>query len=425
MTRLYEKIIFHVDVNSAFLSWEAAYRVNYLNEEVDLRDIPSAVCGDIKKRHGIILAKSLPAKAYQVKTAETISEALKKCPNLVLVAPQYKLYEASSKALMKLLREYAPKVEQYSIDEAYMDMTATEGLWGSPVVAANLIKDRIYHELGFTVNVGVSSNKLLAKMASDFKKPNLVHTLFPHEIEKKMWRLPVGELFFCGRATEKKLNNLGIHTIGELAMTDIDILRSHLKKHGEILWCFANGMDVSLIENEAPKNKGYGNSMTVPFDVCDASTAKMVLMSLCETVGMRLRKDGVKVSVIAVSIKDFALRSTRHQLTLFTATNITNELYQASARLFDQLWDGYTPIRQLGVHTGRVIEKVEGRQLDLFHMLEYEKYEKLDEAIDKIRLRYGEEAIYRASYINARIAPLNGGIGKEKQIAVGEEVFYG
>lgn len=419
-----ERIIFHVDVNSAFLSWEAVYRLKFLNDTVDLRKIPSAVCGDIKKRHGIILAKSLPAKAYQVKTAETISEALKKCPNLFLVPPQYRLYESSSKALMEILREYAPKVEKYSIDEAYMDMTATEGLWGSPVVAAELIKDRIYRELGFTVNIGVSNNKLLAKMASDFKKPNLVHTLFPNEIKKKMWNLPVGELFFCGRATEKKLWNLGIKTIGQLANTDVSILRSHLKKHGEILWCFANGMDVSLVESEETQNKGYGNSMTVPFDVCDTTTAKMVLLSLCETVCMRLRKDGVKIMVVAVSIKDFTLHSFRHQRTLTTATNITNELFEATACLFDELWDGYTPIRQIGVHTGRVTEETKGRQLDLFHMLEYEKYEKLDKAIDSIRNRYGKEAIFRASYINAKIAPLNGGIGKEKQTALGEEVFY-
>lgn len=419
-----DTVIFHIDVNSAFLSWEAVYRIRYLGEKLDIREVPSAVCGDIKKRHGIILAKSSPAKKYKVKTAETISEALKKCPNLLLVQPHYDLYETSSKAFMEILREYSPTVEQYSIDEAYIDMTGTQSLWGSPVVAAHLIKDRIHRELGFTVNIGVSSNKLLAKMASDFEKPDKVHTLFPDEMTKKMWRLPVGELFFCGRQTEKKLNLLGITTIGQLANTDINLLRMHLKKHGEILWCFANGMDVSVVESVAPENKGYGNSMTVPFDVCDSSTAKMVLLSLCESVGMRLRKDGKKASVIAVSIKNFALQSSSHQMTLFAATNITNELYQASGRLFDELWDGYTPIRQLGVHTSRVIETGEGRQLDLFSMGSYEKYERLDHAIDQIRDRYGEEAVYRASYIGAGIRPINGGISKEKKKANGEEVFY-
>ncbi|PXV91042.1 DNA polymerase-4 [Lachnotalea glycerini] len=418
------RIIFHVDVNSAFLSWEAAYRVKCLGEKLDLREIPSAICGDIKKRHGIILAKSTPAKKYNIKTAETISEAVKKCPNLVLIQPHYDLYEASSKALMEILRTYSPEVEQYSIDEAYMDMTGMNALWGTPVIAANLIKNKIYKELGFTVNVGISSNKLLAKMASDFKKPNQVHTLFPDEIETKMWPLQTGDLFFCGRATENKLKKLGILTIGELANTDIQLLKKHLKKHGEILWCFANGIDVSIVESIAPANKGYGNSMTVPFDVCDASTAKMVLLSLCETVCMRLRKDNVKVSVIAVSIKDFELSSSRHQKTLFTATNITNEVFQAVSQVFDELWDGYTPIRQLGIHTGRVVDSNTERQLNLFDMQDYERYEKLDAAIDKIRGRYGEEAVFRASYVNARIRPLNGGISKEKLKAKGEEILY-
>lgn len=419
-----DKVIFHVDVNSAFLSWEAVYRLRCLGETQDLREIPSAVCGDIQKRHGIILAKSLPAGKCGVKTAETISEALKKCPGLVLVAPQYSLYETSSKALLEILKEFAPVVEQYSIDEAYLDMSGTSCLWGSPVVAANLIKDKIYRELGFTVNIGVSNNKLLAKMASDFKKPNLVHTLFPDEIEKKMWPLPVGDLFFCGRATEKKLKSFGITTIGELANTDVALLRSMLKKHGEILWAFANGADVSVVSSDVPDNKGYGNSMTVPFDVTDTSTAHLVLLSLCETIGMRLRKDGVKVSVIAVSVKNFALQTARHQKTLFTATNQTNELFRCAALVFDELWDGYTPIRQLGVHTGRVISSSCDRQLNLFTMDDYDKYEKLDTAIDKIRERYGEESVFRASYLNGPIRPLNGGISKEKFRADGEEVYY-
>lgn len=419
-----ERIIFHVDVNSAFLSWEAVYRIRGLGETLDLREIPSAVCGDRKKRHGIILAKSIPAGKCGVKTAETITEAVKKCPELMLVPPQYSLYETASKALMEILREFAPVAEQYSIDEAYCDMTGTQTLWGAPAAAANLIREKICRELGFTVNIGISNNKLLAKMASDLKKPNRVHTLFPKEIECKMWPLPVGELFFCGRAAEKKLRNLGIHTIGDLAGTDIAILRSCLKKHGEILWAFANGHDISLVQSEVPDNKGYGNSMTVPFDVCDTSTAHLVLLSLCETVGMRLRKDGVKISVVAVSVKNFMLQSSRHQMTLFTATNQTNELYQCAAKVFDELWDGVTPIRQLGVHTSRVIPADSDRQLNMFTIDRYEKQEQLDAAVDKIRNRYGEEAVFRAAYVKNRIRSLNGGISKDKWKAEGEEVLY-
>ncbi len=419
-----ERIIFHVDVNSAFLSWEAVYRKNCLGESSDLREVPSAVCGDVKQRHGIILAKSIPAGKYGVKTAETIADAVRKCPDLLLVPPQYHLYEASSAAFMQILREFAPVVEQYSIDEAYLDMTGTASLWGSPVVAANLIKDRIHRELGFTVNIGISSNKLLAKMASDFQKPNRVHTLFPNEIRQKMWSLPVSDLFFCGRATEKKLKNIGIHTIGELANTDPAILKRFLKKHGELLHAFANGVDVSPVLSEAPPNKGYGNSMTVPFDVCDTSTAHLVLFSLCETVGMRLRRDDVKISVIAVSIKDFSLQSTRHQKTLFTATNLTNEIYACAAEVFDELWDGHTPIRQLGIHTGRVVSAENDRQMNLFTMQKYEKQERLENAIDRIREKYGEESVFRASYLGGPIRPLNGGISKEKLRAEGEEVFF-
>ncbi|MFV0466405.1 MAG: DNA polymerase thumb domain-containing protein [Lachnospiraceae bacterium] len=419
-----DSLIFHIDVNSAFLSWEAVYRLQHLGETLDLRTIPSAVCGDIKKRHGIILAKSVPAKKYNIQTAETIGDALKKCPHLMLVRPHYDLYDTCSKGFMQILREYSPVVEQYSIDEAYIDMSGTESIWGSPVAAAILIRDQIYRELGFTVNIGISTNKLLAKMASDFSKPNRIHTLFPQEIKDKMWPLPVGNLFFCGRKTEVKLKNLDIHTIGDLACFDYEILKAHFKKHGEILYAFAHGMDVSLVEPIAPENKGYGNSMTVPFDVCDVFTARTVLLSLCESVGMRLRKDRKKALVISVSAKNFALSTNSHQMTLSAATNITDELYRCSCELFDELWDGYTLLRHIGVHTARIFDSEEARQLDLFTMDHYQKLEKLDSAIDTIRDRYGKEAVFRASYVGAKIRPINGGIGLEKKRVKGEDVYY-
>lgn len=270
------KVIFHIDVNSAFLSWEAVYRLYHLGGKVDLRDEVAAVGGDMAMRHGIILAKSIPAKKYNIKTGESIVEALQKCPQLKLVPPNYSLYERCSAAFMEILRQYSPDVEQYSVDEAFVDMTGTESLWGEPVTAANRIRNQIREELGFTVNVGVSENKLLAKMASDFQKPDRIHTLWKHEIEMKMWPLPVTDLFFVGRATAKKLFHMGIHTIGELAQSDPIMLKSHLKKHGEVIWAFANGMDVSVVQSEAPANKGYGNSTTIAFDVTDASTARCI-----------------------------------------------------------------------------------------------------------------------------------------------------
>ena len=409
-----DNLVFHIDVNSAFLSWEAVYRLHILGEKTDLREIPSAVAGDIKKRHGIILARSMPAKKYGVRTGDTISDAKRLCPDLVMVPPHYDLYETSSKAFMEILREFSPCVEQYSVDEAYCEMTGTIGLYGSAVVAANLMKDRIASELGFTVNIGISTNKLLAKMASDFKKPNLVHTLFPEEMEKKLWKLPVDELFYVGHATKKKLHALGIHTIGELARTDLDILRAHFKKYGEVIFAFANGIDVSVVSNEIPANKGYGNSTTIAFDVDQANAAKMILLSLAETVCTRLRADSVMATVVAVSIVTSEFHHASHQLTLFSATDTTNEIHRAACRLFDDLWDG-TPIRNLGIHTSKVVHGTSVRQLNLFDMNRYERLSKLDTVVDTVRERYGDDSIMRTIFLNNPIYHMAGGIPPEKR----------
>ena len=405
-------LIFHIDVNSAFLSWEAAYRIRHLGGTLDLRTIPSAVGGDMSKRRGIILAKSVPAKKYKIQTGEPIVDALRKCPDLTLVPPNYELYEKNSKAFMEILKKYSDKVEPYSIDEAFMDMTGTELLFGAPVVAA---KDEIFHTLGFTVNVGISDKKLLAKMASDFEKPNLVHTLFSEDIQEKMWHLPVRDLFFVGGASEKKLHSIGVRTIGDLASTDVAVLKSLLKKHGEVIWNFANGRDVSFVEPAPAENKGYGNSTTIAFDVTDAPTARMVLLSLCETIGRRLRRDQVRIETVSVSIRFHDLNSVSHQSVLETATNITKEIHAAACRLFDELWDG-TPIRHLGVHTGRVSKEGASRQLSLFDHTDYDRLEKLDSAVDRIREKFGADAILRASFLKQdQIDHMNGGISREKR----------
>lgn len=409
-----KKIIFHIDVNSAFLSWEAVYRLYHEGGTVDLRKEVAAVGGDMALRHGIILAKSLPARQYHIRTGESIVEALRKCPDLKLVPPNYGLYEQCSQAFMEILREYSPEVEQYSVDEAFVDMSGTEQLWGEPVKAAHRIKDRIREELGFTVNVGISENKLLAKMASDFQKPDRVHTLWRAEIESKMWPLPVSDLFFVGRATAKKLGKLGIRTVGELAESDRDMLRSHLKKQGEIIWAFANGMDVSVVESRPPAPKGYGNSTTVPFDVTDASTARLVLLSLAETVAARLRAARVRAEVIALGIKSFDLSYTSRQMTLENPTNITAEIHRRACQLFDSLWDG-TPIRHLGIHTSRVRDHVDMRQLDMFEERDYEKLERLDDTVDRIRLRYGKDSVKRAAFLGSAIDHMSGGVSREKR----------
>ena len=214
------RVIFHIDVNSAFLSWTAAYRCLVLGEKTDLREIPSVIAGHQNIRTSIVLAKSIPAKKRGVKTGEPLGMARDKCPDLVVAEPDYDLYVSASQKMIALLREVSPVVEQYSIDEAWVDMTGTERLYGPPVLAANWLKDRIRRELGFTVNIGISCNKLLAKMAGDFEKPDKVHTLFPDELEAKLWPLPTQELFMLGAATARKLRRFGIDTIGALANAD-------------------------------------------------------------------------------------------------------------------------------------------------------------------------------------------------------------
>jgi DNA polymerase-4 len=411
-----DKLVFHIDVNSAFLSWEAAYRLHIALERIDLREIPSAVGGDIKKRHGIILAKSIPAKKFNIKTGEPLVDALKKCPGLVVVPPRYSLYERCSNAFIKILKEYCPCVEQYSIDEAFCDFSGTNYIYEDGINLAYEIKDRIHEELGFTVNIGISTNKLLAKMASELKKPNMVHTIFPHEIKSKMWKLPVSDLFYVGRATTRKLNNLGIHTIGELANTDVSILKSHLKKHGELIHNFANGRDVTEVVGEPPKNKGYGNSTTTPYDIVSKEQAYTVLLSLAETVCTRLRIDHAVVKVVAIHIVDIDFNHSSHQTTLLTATNITNEIYKISCKLFDRLWDHKTPIRHLGIHTSKVEEDTGTRQLTIFDMTTpYEKLNKLDRAIDAIRNKYGADSVKRATFIDNPIYHMSGGIPPEKR----------
>lgn len=394
-----KRIIFHIDVNSAFLSWEAVERLRE-GDIVDLREIPSAVGGDIETRHGVILAKSIPAKKYGVTTGEPVVDALRKCPELTLVSPRHAMYREKSRAFIAILHQYSDVIEQFSIDEAFVDMTGTERLFGVPVEAAKRIKEQIHRELGFTVNIGVSSNKLLAKMASDFTKPDRVHTLFPEEMEEKMWPLPVRDLFFVGKAAERRLISLGIRTIGDLAHTDPEALSKVMKKHGDVLWRYANGMDDSQVETESPDAKGYSNSTTLSMDITDAGDAKKVLLSLTDHVCQRLRQDNVRVETVTVQIRYNDLTRGSHQCALPAATNITQEIYAKVSRLFDEMWDG-TPIRLLGVSATKVSREEQVRQLSLFDQTDYDKLEKLDRAMDSIRTRFGAGAVKRASSLEA------------------------
>ena len=419
-----QRVIFHVDANSAFLSWTAAYKVKVLGEKVDIRDVPSVVAGDKESRHSIILAKSTPAKKYGIQTGEPLFQALEKCPDLVVVQPDYELYVEASRHFVEMLRQFSPAVEQYSIDEAWVDMTGTERLWGSPRLAAEKMRQRIWDELGFTVNVGISSNKLLAKMAGDFEKPNKVHTLFPEEVEAKFWPLPVRDLFLVGAATERKLKQLGIYTIGELAHADVRILKKRLGKHGETIWHFANGRNADAVCPEPAENKGYGNATTTAKDVITHEQAHQVLLGLCETVAMRMRKDGKCGSCVSVHLRTNEFQHYSHQAMLHGATNITGELFEAACRIFDEAWDGVTPLRQLGVQMTRLSNEPY-QQFDFFSGLspvQYERKLRLDETVDALRDRFGEDIIRRAKFANDPEGHMAGGLSRARRTGITKPV---
>ena len=419
-----ERVIFHVDANSAFLSWTAAYRVRVLGESLDLREVPSVIAGDKASRHSIILAKSGPAKKYGIQTGEPLFQAQEKCPELIVAPPDYGLYVEASRHFVEMLRQFSPVVQQYSIDEAWVDMTGTARIFGAPRLAAEKMRQRIWDELGFTVNVGISCNKLLAKMAGDFEKPNKVHTLFPEEMESKMWPLPVRDLFLVGSATERKLKNLGIYTIGDLALTDPIILKKRLGKHGETIWHYANGRNAEMVTPEPEENKGYGNSTTTSEDVVTYDHAYQVLLSLCETVAMRMRKDEKCGRCVSVHLRTNEFHHFSHQTVLHGATNITSELFEAVCKIFEEAWDGQTPLRQLGVQVTRLSSEPY-QQYDFFSGLspgQYEKKLRLDETVDSLRDKFGEDIIRRAKFAGERGNHMVGGLDKARRTGVTKPV---
>ncbi|WP_242863219.1 DNA polymerase Y family protein [Caloranaerobacter ferrireducens] len=406
------KIIMHIDVNSAFLSWQAAYN-KQIGIEVDLREIPSVVGGRQETRHGIVLAKSIPAKKFGIKTGESIMEARSKCKDLVVVPPNYGLYIKCHNALISLLQEYSPKISVFSIDECFLDFTGMEEHFGNPIEAAHEIKDRIYRELGFTVNIGISVNKLLAKQASEFQKPNKVHTLFPNEIKDKLWPLPVEELFMVGLKTKKKLNKIGIYTIGDLANSDYNLILSKFKSHGRLIYRYAWGIDYSNIKytNYIPF-KSVGNGSTLSFDVNDRQTAYKILLSLTETTTRRLRQANMQCSVVSIGLKTSEFSYLSHQKKLLSPTNSTNEVYEVTKALFDELWDG-SYIRYFNVRLSELISD-DITQLTIFDRNDRQKLEKLDRAVDFIRDKYGDKAVMRATFLHSGLKSMVGGFGAEE-----------
>ena len=348
-----ERLIFHIDVNSAYLSWESARRLKEGKE--DLRLIPACIGGDPKKRTGVVLAKSIPAKRFGICTVEPMGAALRKCPQLVIAPPDFSLYQQYSEAFLAICRRYAPALEQFSIDECFLDMTGTRATYPDPIALAYEIKNVIRDTLGFTVNVGIARNKLLAKMASDFEKPDRVHTLFPDELENKLWPLPVGQLLTVGKTTANKLQKAGIATIGDLAQQPAARLQAMLgKKWGIQLHAYANGIDHSPVIDVPQKAKGYSISTTVEDNVSSAEQANHILLTLV--------------------------------------------IYETAKQLFSALWDRHTPLRLLGISLTDVTWD-ENEQLSLFANPKHEKERKLDRAVDAIRKKYGMDTIARGAVL--------------------------
>lgn len=410
-----ERIIFHIDVNSAFLSWESVYQLKQDPEALDLRTLPSVIGGDRESRHGIVLAKSTPAKAYGIVTGEPLAQALKKCPSLMVVPSRFEIYIESSRQLISLLEDYSPDIEKFSIDEAFLDMTETIHLFGEPMEVASRIRERVKKELGFTVNIGIAPNKLLAKMASDFQKPDRCHSLWLEEVPTKLWTLPVRELFFVGGSAEKKMQALGIHTIGDLAHCSEATLCSHLgRKYGTLIHNYANGLDDDPVAEKDPINKGYGNSTTLSRDISDHETACQVILSLCETVGARLRSDHVVCNCVCVELKDWEFHTQSHQMTLEEPTDSTHVIFQSACQLLHEFWD-LTPVRLIGVRTSKISDD-EFSQISLFDTGKIKKIEQLEKAVDNIRDKFGVDSIKRASFLNSK-SIVDHASGKSKHLS--------
>ncbi len=388
------RLIFHVDVNSAFLSWEAVDRLSK-GDTLDLRTVPSCVGGDPDRRTSIVSTKSIPAKKYGIVTGEPVSSALRKCPDLIVVYPNFHLYRRMSHAFKSILNEYTPVMESFSIDEVFMDMSGMERLYPDPVKLAHEMKDRIRDELGFTVNVGIAGNKLCAKMASDFEKPDKVHTLFPDEIADKMWPLTVGELFGCGKSTAKKLMEMHINTIGDLAGADERILlKTFGEKSARYLHNAANGIDDSPVVNEERETKSYSVENTTEEDVTDLDAVNHLLLAEADIVAGRLRADEVKAYTITVIFRTGDMKRHSHGRKMENSTDITSEIYDAAVKLMKEAWKG-EPLRLIGLSASD-IDKDGYRQMSLFGEEDKEKQKSLDKALDKIRNKYGNDSVMRA-----------------------------
>ena len=398
MSKLKEKLIFHIDVNSAFLSWSAADKIKQ-GEHIDLRDIASVIGGDEQSRRGVVLAKSMLAKKSGIITGESLFTARKKCANLVVVSPDFGIYERCSRDMKEIFMDYTPFVEKFSIDECFLDVTSYNTSREAALDLACNIKDRIKSELGFTVNIGMSDVKLLAKMASDFEKPNKIHTLFKNEIKKKLWNLPVGELFMVGLKTVPRLNNLNIFTIGDLAQYDIEFLKYHFKSSGIMMWSYANGIDSREVVSSEYELKGISNSTTLSDDIKSKSEAYNVLLGLVEHTSTRLREIKKCCYCICVTIRNHEFIDYSRSKTLASSTDSTEEILKTVKNIFDESWKG-EPIRLLGVSLNNLCED-NFKQTSIFDVdsVRHKKQRALDKTMDSLRGRYGDDIVKKSVFL--------------------------
>lgn len=390
-----DRIIFHVDVNNAFLSWSAVEMLKN-GSKLDIRDIQSVVAGDEKERRGVVVAKSMPAKKAGIKSGEPLYLARRKVDKLYVVNSKKEQYIKYSNAFYNILCKYTPIIERYSIDECFMDMTGTKRLFGDPIKLAYKIKDEIFNTLGFTVNVGIGNTKVCAKMASDFEKPNKVHTLFKDEVKDKMWPLLVDDLFMVGKSSSKKLHELNINTIGDLACADENLLTKHFKSMGKMMHDYANGIDDSSVIKKAPKNKGIGNSTTLREDATDIASLKKVLRKLSDMVGIRLREEEKYASVISVQLRNNNFFNYQHQKKLVNPVSSNEDIYENACNLLESMWQG-DPIRLVGLRVSDLTDNTY-EQVSLFDEVgKSNKRNKVQKALDSINKKYGNDTIKSAA----------------------------
>lgn len=386
-----DRVILHSDINSCYASIE-------LLHHPELRGKPVAVGGDPEARHGIVLTADYVAKKHGVKTGMALWQARQVCPDITFVPPRMDLYLRFSKMAHEIYGEYTDLQEPYGIDESWLDVTASASIKGDGYKIAHEISNRMKSELGITVSVGVSFNKIFAKLGSDYKKPDAITTMYKDEFQTKAWNLPASDLLYVGRSTDIKLRKMGIHTIGDIARADEKWLNSYLGKMGSILWAFANGYDTSPVrkENTSAPVKSIGNSTTTPRDLENDEDVKIVLYVLAESVAARLRENGFRCRIVEISIRDNELHSYTKQMKVQNATNITKEIADAGFRLFKQSYNWQKPIRSVGIRGADLVNDNYWEQLDLFHNAELrDKMMKMDAAVDDIRRRFGFYSIQR------------------------------